>query len=60
MSAEMATRIAKIVSEKADTLVAKVEKPEDLIARLQPQVKGKKLPVVSVDNCRTPHRLADH
>jgi hypothetical protein len=48
MSAEMATRIAKIISEKADTLVAKVEKPEDLIARLQPQVQGKKLPVVLV------------
>ena len=48
MSSEMAMRIAKIVSEKADTLVAKVEKPEDLIARLQPQVKGKNLPAVLV------------
>lgn len=48
MSTDMAARIAKIVTEKADTLVAKVEKPEDLIARLQPQVKGKKLPIVSV------------
>jgi hypothetical protein len=48
MSAEMATRIARIVSEKADTLVAKVEKPEDLIARLQPEVKGRNLPVVLV------------
>jgi hypothetical protein len=48
MSADMAARIAKIVTEKANTLVAKVEKPEDLIARLQPQVQGKKLPIVSV------------
>ena len=48
MSADIATRIAKIVTEKADTLVAKVEKPEDLVARLQPQVQGKKLPIVSI------------
>ena len=48
MSADMANRIAKIVAEKADTLVAKVEKPEDLIARLQPEVQGKKLPVISI------------
>jgi hypothetical protein len=48
MSTDMAGRIAKIVSEKANTLVAKIEKPEDLVARLQPQVQGKKLPIVSV------------
>jgi hypothetical protein len=48
MSADMAKRIAKIVAEKADTLVAKVEKPEDLIARLQPQVQGKKPSIVSI------------
>ena len=48
LSADIARRIAKIVSDKADTLVAKVEKPEDLIARLQPQVHDKKLPTVSV------------
>jgi hypothetical protein len=48
MSTEMAARISKIVQQKADTLVAKVEKPEDLIARLQPQVQGKSLPTVSV------------
>jgi hypothetical protein len=48
MSADMAARIAKIVTEKADTLVAKVEKPEDLVVRLQPQVQGKKLPIVSI------------
>jgi hypothetical protein len=48
MSTDMAARIAKIVADKADTLVAKVEKPEDLIGRLQPQVQGKKLPTVSI------------
>lgn len=48
MSTDMAARIVKIVGDKADTLVAKVEKPEDLIGRLQPQVQGKKLPTVSI------------
>jgi hypothetical protein len=48
MSADMSARIVKIVADKADTLVAKVEKPEDLIARLQPQVQRKKLPTVSI------------
>jgi len=48
MSADMATRIGKLVEARADTLVAKVEKPEDLVARLQTQVKDKKLPSVSV------------
>src|ERR1017187_3719064 len=46
MSTDMAARIARIVSEKADTLVARVEKPEDLIARLQPQVQDKKMPKI--------------
>ncbi len=48
MSSEMAKRISALVEAKADTLVAKVEKPEDLVARLQKQVDGKKLPTVSV------------
>jgi hypothetical protein len=48
MSAEMAKRIEILVEAKGDTLVAKTEKPEDLIVRLQKQVQGKKLPVVSV------------
>lgn len=48
MSADMATRIGKIIEAKADTLVAKAEKPEDLVARLQKQVEGKKLPSVSI------------
>ena len=44
----LADKIAGTVEKKADTLVAKVEKPEDLVARLQKQVEGKKLPTVSV------------
>ena len=48
MARDLAAHIAKTVNEKADTLVAKAEKPEDLIARLQKQVTGKKLPVVAV------------
>jgi hypothetical protein len=48
MSTAMAARIVKIVGDKADTLVAKVEKPEDRIGRLQPQVQGKKLPTVAI------------
>jgi len=49
MSADMATRIGKIIEAKGDTLVAKVEKPEDLVVRLQKQVESKKnLPMVSI------------
>jgi hypothetical protein len=48
MARDLAARIAKTIEENADALVAKVEKPEDLIARLQKQVAGKKLPAVSV------------
>jgi hypothetical protein len=48
MSTDMAARIVKIVADKADALAARVEKPEDLIGRLQPQVQGKKLPNVSI------------
>jgi hypothetical protein len=48
MARDLAAHIAKTVNERADTLIAKAEKPEDLIARLQKQVTGKKLPVVAV------------
>lgn len=48
MSADMATRIGKVIEAKASTLVAKTEKPEDLIARLQKTVEGKKLPSVTI------------
>ena len=48
MSAEMAKRIGNLIDAKSATLVAKVEKPEDLIARLQKMAGDKKLPTVSV------------
>lgn len=47
-ASSLATKIANVVAQKADTLEAKVEKPEDRIAKLQEAVKGKKLPTVSV------------
>lgn len=48
MSAEMAGRLAKLIQAKSDTLVAKIEKPDDLIARLTKEYGDKKFPVVSV------------
>jgi hypothetical protein len=48
LSSELAKKIATIVSEKGDTLVAKVESREDRIARIKKTVKQDKLPAVSV------------
>jgi len=48
MSAEMAGRLAKLIQARGETLVAKVEKRDDLIARLTKEYDGKKFPVVSV------------
>ena len=48
MSAEMAGRIGKLVEARADTLVAKVENPEDLVARLQKTYAGVSFPGVTV------------
>ena len=48
MCATLAQKVSKTIQQKAETLVAKVEQPEDRIARLQKQVDGKKLPMVSV------------
>lgn len=48
MSADMAGRLGKLINAKADTLVAKVEKPDDMIARLKKEIEGRKLPTVSV------------
>jgi hypothetical protein len=48
MSAEMAGRLSKIIQARSDTLVAKFEKQDDLIARLQKQYEGKKFPPVSI------------
>ena len=48
MSAEMAGRLSKIIQARSDTLVAKVEKQDDMVARLQKQYEGKKFPPVSI------------
>jgi hypothetical protein len=48
LSADLAKKIATTVSEKGDTLVAKVESREDRIARIKKSLKEGKLPTVSV------------
>jgi TolB-like protein len=48
LSSSLAKKIAVDVSEKSDTLVAKVETREERIAKLKKALDGKKLPVVSV------------
>ncbi len=48
LSGDLAKKIAATVSEKGDTLVAKVESREDRIAKIKKSVSGKALPSVSV------------
>ena len=48
LSESLAKKIAADVTQKGDTLVAKVETREDRIAKLKKELDGKKLPVVSV------------
>ena len=48
LSSGLAKKIAADVSEKSDTLVARVETREERIAKLKKALDGKKLPVVSV------------
>lgn len=48
LSAELAKKISADISQKADTLVAKVETREDRIAKIKKAVAGKTLPSVSV------------
>jgi TolB-like protein len=48
LSANLAKKIATDVSEKGDTLVAKVETRDQRIAQLKKDLDGKKLPAVSV------------
>ena len=48
LSGDLAKKIAATVSEKGDTLVAKVESREDRIARIKKSLKQGKLPAVSV------------
>ncbi|HXF10412.1 MAG TPA: CsgG/HfaB family protein [Desulfuromonadaceae bacterium] len=48
MSTDLAKKISADVAAKGDTLVAKVETRDELVARLKKQLDGKKLPIVSV------------
>ena len=48
LSAALAKKIATTISEKGDTLVAKIQSHEDLIAKLKKSLKQGKLPAVSV------------
>jgi len=49
LSSSLAKKIAADVSEKSDTLVAKVETREERIAKIKQALAGKILPVVSVN-----------
>lgn len=48
IAAELEKKIAATVTTKADTLVAKVETPEERIARIKKQLRSTALPSVSV------------
>jgi hypothetical protein len=48
LSAELAKKVAATVTQKGDTLIAKVESRDDRIARIKKSIAGKKLPTVSV------------
>jgi hypothetical protein len=48
LSSALAKKIADVVSDKGETLVAKVESRDDRIAKIKQELEDKKLPVVSV------------
>ena len=48
LSSELAKKIAATISQRGETLVAKVENREDLIAKIKKYLSGKNLPSVSV------------
>ena len=48
LSSNLAAKVSALVSEKGDTLVAKVPTRDERIAKIKKSVDGKKLPVVSV------------
>jgi hypothetical protein len=48
LSAELAKKIAADVTQKGDTLVAKVQTHDDRVANIKKALDGKKLPTVSV------------
>ena len=48
LSTELATKIAATITQKGDTLVAKVESRDDQIANIKKSLKNDKLPSVSI------------
>lgn len=48
LSSNLAAKVASVVTEKGDTLVAKVQTHDERITKLKQAIDGKKLPVVSV------------
>ena len=48
LSSALAKKIAGVISEKSDTLVAKVQSRDDRIAEIKKTLDGKRLPLVSV------------
>jgi hypothetical protein len=48
LSSNLAVKVAAVISEKGDTLVAKVQTREERIAKIKQELDGKKLPVISV------------
>ena len=48
LSSNLAAKVAAVVAEKGDTLVAKVQTRDERIAKIKQALAGKKLPVVSV------------
>lgn len=48
LASNLAAQVTAVVTQKGDTLVAKVQTREERVAGLKPALEGKKLPVVSV------------
>jgi hypothetical protein len=48
LSSNLAAKVAAVVTEKSDTLVAKAPTREERIAKIKQTLDGKKLPVISV------------
>lgn len=48
LSSNLAAKVSALLTEKGDTLVAKVQTREEQIAKIKQAIEGKKLPVVAV------------
>jgi hypothetical protein len=48
LASNLAAQVAAVVTQKGDTLVAKIQTREERVAKLKPALEGKKLPIVSV------------